>query len=237
MERRAPKKYLIVEATGDGIVNLQEMKRWCRLNPTLAPLNIDPDRDNSQKLARAFRNAGWEVIETATELRISRTPESAAQAASMLDPEESVDDDGESSDETAFALERQLQEFIATNLPAIRVNGKRLRLYTDDVGDGTEYPTSSNRRIDILAQDDENNFVVFELKRGLAPDSAIGQLLNYMGWVKLNLAKGGNVSGVIVARKINERLREAIVMTDNISLFEYQLKFDLRPISKATSNQ
>ncbi|MFT4066703.1 hypothetical protein [Paraburkholderia sp.] len=71
------------------------------------------------------------------------------------------------------------------------------------------------------------------MKRGEAPDKAIGQIASYMGWVSLNLARGKSVSGVIVARSISETLREAIAVVPNVSLFEYRWKFDLNPIAAA----
>ena len=67
-------------------------------------------------------------------------------------------------------------------------------------------------------------------KCGDAPDKAIGQLANYMGWVSLNLAHGKLVSGVIVARSINWSLRAGIVVVPNVSLFEYRLRFDLNAV-------
>lgn len=76
----------------------------------------------------------------------------------------------------------------------------------------------------------------FELKRGEAPDKTIGQITSYMGWVSLNLAQGKAVSGVIVARSINESLREAIFVVPNVSLFAYRLRFDLNVIGTAEPN-
>jgi len=76
------------------------------------------------------------------------------------------------------------------------------------------------------------HFVVFELKRGEAPDKAIGQIASYMGWVSLNLAYGKAVSGVIVARSIKESLREAIAVVPNVSLFEYRLRLELNAIGR-----
>ncbi|WP_321800803.1 DUF91 domain-containing protein [Burkholderia sp. BCC1988] len=264
MERQSPKRYLIVEATPDGGVQVHEMKKWCRLHPEQTPPGMSAAAsggDNSQRLRRGFEKLGWSVVETPTEVRIQR-PGEAGQAEELLGdmtgdaealPESS--DDSESLADTVFHVERQLQEFIADNLESIPVNGKRLHLYSDGVSGGREYPTSSGRRIDILAVDDDGNFVVFvvfELKRGQvprvkqdeslssglsrhsqAPDKAIGQIASYMGWVSLNLARGKAVSGVIVARSINESLREAIAVVPNVSLFEYRLRFDLNVIGAA----
>lgn len=103
------------------------------------------------------------MIETPSEVRIQR-PCEAGQADELLgDVEASSEfhEESESLADTVFHLERQLQEFIADNLESILVNGKRLQLYSDDVSMGIEYPTSSGRRIDIRAVDDQGNFVVF----------------------------------------------------------------------------
>jgi hypothetical protein len=241
MERQSPKRYLIVEAMPDGGVQVHEMKKWCRLHPEQTPpgMSAAAGGDNSQRLRRGFEKMGRSVVETPTEVRIQR-PGEAGQAEELLGdmtgdaealPESS--DDTESLADTVFHLERQLQEFITDNLESIPVNGQRLHLYSDGVSAGREYPTSSGRRIDILAVDEDGNFVVFELKRGEAPDKAIGQIASYMGWVSPNLARGKAVSGVIVARSINESLREAIAVVPNVSLFEYRLRFDLNAIGAA----
>lgn len=240
MLRRASKRYLVIEPSSDGGVLIHNMKDWCRRNPEQIPPELTPDGDNSQSLLRGFKRMGWNVTETTNEIRISR-PDQAPKVDDVLgDGAENQSEDGfneiDSPSETAFQLERQLQDFIVGNLSTIRVNGKQLRLYEDERRQGYEYTMTNGRRIDILAVDDEGNFVVFELKRGRSPDHAIGQLTNYMGWITLNLAQGKKVSGVIVARTISESLREALTVLPNVFLFEYKLTFSLVPIPVAAAS-
>lgn len=129
-----------------------------------------------------------------------------------------------------FPLESHLRDFIAQNIEAIKVDDRSLKLYTDNDGrDGVEYPTDVGP-IDILAIDEEGNFVVFELKLSRGADKAIGQLLRYMGWVKKNLAKDKKVKGVIVAKSVDEKLRYAVAIIPDVTLFEYAVRFDLRKI-------
>ncbi|MFF2912121.1 endonuclease NucS domain-containing protein [Paenibacillus sp. NPDC057934] len=127
-----------------------------------------------------------------------------------------------------FPLEAHLRDFIAKNLSTVNVSGSNLRLYVDDQGnDGIEYQTGVGR-IDILAVDEQNgDFVVLELKLSRGVDSAMGQLLRYMGWVKVNLSPKRTVRGIIVAGTIDDKLKYAASIVDNVSLFKYQIDFSL----------
>lgn len=132
-----------------------------------------------------------------------------------------------------FPLEKQLRDFIAGNIQSIAVNCEELQLYVDENGrDGVEYPTGVGP-IDILAKDKYGNFVVFELKLRRGPDRAIGQLLRYMGWIKQNLAQTTNVKGVIVAQTVDEKLKFAASIVIDVSLFEYELSFQVNPVGLA----
>lgn len=139
--------------------------------------------------------------------------------------------------ELLFPVESHLRDFIANNIGAITVNGHRLKLYVDEHGrDGVEYPTDVGP-IDILALDEEDNFVVFELKLSRGADKAMGQLSRYMGWVKRNLSKGKKVKGVIMAKSVDEKLKYAASIIPDISLFEYELNFKIREVDIDESDE
>ncbi|WP_080900609.1 endonuclease NucS domain-containing protein [Pseudomonas amygdali] len=229
-----PKKYSVVIVGLDGEHTLYPMKEWCRQNPSEAP-PLNPNETNSQALRRGFIRLGWLTEETDTQVLILRpgTPQKTVEVIENEDLPLDEQDTPDSDRETVFELEWQLRDFIAHNIETLRVDGKALRLYVDDIGrDGVEYPTGVGP-IDILALDSDDSFVVFELKRGRVADKAIGQISRYMGWIKKNLAKGKMVKGVIVAKSISSNLRHAIVAVPNVSLFEYEVAFSLNQIQEA----
>lgn len=73
-----------------------------------------------------------------------------------------------------------------------------------------QYETSSAGRIDILAQDSDCNHVVIELKRDKASDVALGQILRYLGWVRLNLSESDEVRGFVIGSDIDKHMGYAI---------------------------
>jgi RecB family endonuclease NucS len=101
---------------------------------------------------------------------------------------------------------------------------------------GVEFP-AGGRSIDILAVDQENSFVVIELKVSRGYDRAVGQLLRYMGWVNSNLADPNQgVRGIIVARQITEDLKLACQPIVDVALYEYELSVSVHKINKTGTN-
>ena len=69
--------------------------------------------------------------------------------------------------------------------------------------------------------------MVFELKLSRGPERAMGQVLRYMGWVQKHLARGQQVTGVIVASHVDEKLKYAVSLGPSIAVFEYRVRFEL----------
>lgn len=133
----------------------------------------------------------------------------------------------DSNDVLLFPVESHLRDFLAKNLGSVKINDNYLKLFMDENNrDGIEYPTGVGP-IDILATDDDGNFVVFELKLSRGVDRAMGQISRYMGWIKLNMAHDKKVFGVIVAQNVDEKLKYAASIIPEISLFEYELNFQI----------
>jgi hypothetical protein len=135
-------------------------------------------------------------------------------------------DGEEAAPGSEFAFETDLRDYLAANLDLIR---RGLVLHSDERGSGVEYPVE-NGRIDILAKEQSNDFLVLELKVSQGRNKTLGQLLYYMAWVERNLAGGRRVRGGIIAKEIPEDLRLACSRIPDVSLYEYDLQVALRPI-------
>ena len=140
-----------------------------------------------------------------------------------------ADVQGEPEGVSEFAYERDLQHFLARNLSLIEPG---LRLYEEEDITGIEFPVG-NRRIDILALDSKNGYVVIELKVSRGYDRVVGQLLRYMAWIRKHHADEGQpVRGVIVAREISDDLLLACSELDSVGLYEYELSVSLRKVDE-----
>ncbi len=142
---------------------------------------------------------------------------SEANEESHTDP---IEAEVEESIEASVSLERDLHSYLATRVSEIE-SGLTL------VENGVERQTDAGR-IDLLARDSNNCLVVVELKAGKAKDSALGQLLGYMGCLS---ASESQVRGILVASKFDSRVIFAARGLPNIKLVKYQLSFNLEEIS------
>jgi len=115
--------------------------------------------------------------------------------------------------------ENDLKNIVVNNLHLIENN---LKLYEEDGIIGIEFP-AGGRFIDILALDENNNYVVIELKYKRAYDRVIGQLLRYMNWIKKYMAEDKIVRGIIIGNEITKDLYLACSGLLNIELYEYNI--------------
>lgn len=135
----------------------------------------------------------------------------------------------ECTDSSQFAYESHLRDFLKNNLLVIEPGMKLYRDEEDDTITGVEFD-AGGRRIDILAVDKNDNYVIIELKVSKGHEKVIGQILRYKGWIRMNMAGDKIIRGIIIAKSITEDLKLAASETKDIELFEYDLKIDLRKI-------
>lgn len=223
-------RFNVVIPKEDGGIEVYSMKEWLRQHPDQVPSGLDATSSTSHRLRDGLKKLGWSVQETPTEVRLVMPGTNSIETnidAVLGENVGELEDNDEAG--ASFSLEYQLRDFIAQNLGVIPIAGQRLRLFVDPTGrDGIEFPTGVGP-IDILANNDSGDFFVFELKRARSPDHAIGQLLRYMGWIKQTIGRQHEVRGIIVAKKITQNLQYAVTVIPNVSLFEYEVSFQLKP--------
>lgn len=134
--------------------------------------------------------------------------------------------------QSEFALEAQLEDFLYRNWVNIDW-GRKLRLYKTDGQDGRQFPAGP-WSIDLLAIEEEtNDLVVIELKRGKTSDAVLGQVLRYISWVKENVAEElQNVKGIIIAKEVDDALNYGVKSISNVEIKTYKLNFQLIPHEK-----
>jgi RecB family endonuclease NucS len=144
-----------------------------------------------------------------------------ATAPKLIATDENVED------RLAFAMEEHLEDFLIANWAQTEL-GKEYDIFEEDGQKAQQYPTDTGY-IDILAiSKDKKRLLVVELKKGKAPDAAVGQTLRYMGFVKEELAETDQtVQGLIIAKDDDQRIRRALSMAPNIQFYKYQVSFKL----------
>jgi hypothetical protein len=122
----------------------------------------------------------------------------------------------------SLSLERDLERALVSRLDQLEAG---LRLVNGHGTRGQQLDTGVVGRLDLLAHDQADRFVVIELKVGRADDKVVGQILRYMGWVKRELANGADVRGIIVASDFDDRIRYAVEAIPSVELKRYEINF------------
>ncbi|MEX2244898.1 MAG: hypothetical protein WD716_13770 [Fimbriimonadaceae bacterium] len=116
-----------------------------------------------------------------------------------------------------FEDERQLRNYVATNLHLIEPGLRPLRTDRRSIEIPCKMPHC--RRVgsmDVVALDSLERLVVIEVKHGMATPLALGQLFAYIAWAcRYSEFKGRAIRGMIVANRANALLRLALEYFDS----------------------
>ncbi|MEZ8025526.1 MULTISPECIES: endonuclease NucS domain-containing protein [unclassified Vibrio] len=132
------------------------------------------------------------------------------------------DNDVQESIDASLSLEKDLHSYLARNISDIE-DGLSV------VEGGIEYALDAGR-IDILAKDKTDQLVVIELKAGKAKDSALGQLLGYIGCLSES-SNTSNIRGILVASDFDKRVVFGAKALSNVKLVKYQVSFNLEEVT------
>ncbi|PML46535.1 hypothetical protein BCT75_23470 [Vibrio lentus] len=132
------------------------------------------------------------------------------------------DNDVQESIDASLSLEKDLHSYLARNISDIE-DGLSV------VEGGIEYALDAGR-IDILAKDKTDQLVVIELKAGKAKDSALGQLLGYIGCLSES-SSTSNIRGILVASDFDKRVVFGAKALSNVKLVRYQVSFNLEEVT------
>lgn len=113
-------------------------------------------------------------------------------------------------------MERDLELFLYNDITALDTT-----LDLPSELENRQYSVSSGR-IDILAKDSAENYVVIELKAGMAKDQTLTQLLAYMTDISSQF-ETLNIRGMIVAHDFSEKLVKATKLVPSIKLMKYNI--------------
>ncbi len=198
-------------------VELEGIEIWSNPKP-VAELVTDLDFIENKQFWYAYFQGGVRQITEESFLLITRNIKRTLV--------EKIATEKDLENQTEFALESHLEEFIYQNWDHINW-GIDLELYRTEEQDGRQFPAGT-WNVDFLAVDkSSNDFVVVELKRGKTSDATVGQILRYMSWVKEYIDQANNVKGIIIAKDVDDALRYSIKNLPDIQVKTYKVDFQL----------
>lgn len=175
----------------------------------------DEEEDLFKRALRLDKPVIEKKFYTVEELKNSLSEKETEMVPSELEGKEETKERVRAS----ISLERDLHEFIVSRLDSLE---EGLRLYEG----GSEFATDAGR-IDVFAVDKEENLVVIEIKTGKARDSAVGQILRYIGFVESEIAdQDQDVRAIIIADEFDDNLKYSVKRMPEIELKEYRVSFD-----------
>jgi restriction system protein len=177
------------------------------------------------EMSEPLRNSTGSIATVSTISKYANEIEaflSGSRSVSIVSTDETIEDP------SAFALEKHLEDFLIENWSQTDL-GKYYDVYEEE-GEmvGQQYQSDTGP-IDILAvSKDKKEILVIELKKGRASAVVVGQIQTYMGYVKEELLEEEQVvKGAIISLERDDRLRNALRVTQNIDFYTYKISFKL----------
>lgn len=126
---------------------------------------------------------------------------------------------------SSFALEKHLEDYLVKNWSNT--------VFSSDYDFYERQYQTNTGPLDILAKaKDGSGYLILELKRDLASDAVVGQTLRYMGYIKEHLAnENEEVRGCIVASQADDGLRNALLVSNAIDFYEYNIEFNMKKVN------
>ena len=138
--------------------------------------------------------------------------------------EEHFENEGYEEDFTSLSLEKDLENALVNNLTVLEDDLSLFKSqYPIDYEDGKGI-------IDILAKDKDGNFVVIELKAGIAKEKVCATILKYIALVKRNIPEAKEIKGIIIANEFDNGLKLSVSNLSNVFLKKYNINFTFEDI-------
>lgn len=127
-----------------------------------------------------------------------------------------------------FYSEKALEDEVIAELEReIPIFGIKLHIYDRETY-GRQYilKDGKGKRIDILAEDDDENLYVIELKKDSGYDDPYAQITYYVEWIQENLCpKGKKTYGIICLNGARDKTIKDVKSDSRIMLYEYSISF------------
>ena len=214
------KHYAIVKNKLNEVIQ-SPLKNWVRQNLEQLTDDFDPENQTTSQIRSRLIKLNWKLRNSNGEVFLIRPDENnniqfAEEIIAEIQDDENENIDDEDSNDLTFSLEKDLQS-------ALRLNIETIELGLKIVDGGNERDTKAGR-IDITAQDQNEQKVIIELKAIEARPSVIAQTLAYMEAVSEE--DKCDVRGIIIASGFSERVLLASRQIKNLKLIEYKFQFN-----------
>ncbi len=162
--------------------------------------------------ARKYIESG-KGFTTANEVKITPVPEEVIPVAVIAEESDNIENPA------TFSSESDLQDSMVSQInelfPEYKIFGEN--------NEGVEYRIGRGR-IDILLEKHNGDLLVIELKSKIAGRKVLGQISMYIGLLMEKFPERV-IKGFIIAEEMDDNLKYAVKMTDDIGLKTYKMKF------------